>query len=213
MKTSHVNRTLISVSLSLLLLAGCAGTHPGVSAPTDPAPASSGIAADPFQPAWETQVYEDSYLSYEIPASWQKHASSTDDMRLTLFTEQDPSSETPSNVCVQIMSLQNRSKNLDYADPEIQKLYYEFLVSPEGGLPAEAHDMEYWTEQLGDTWVYSIRFARETDDGTTVQQTGYFPMGLSYSLAVWTTDYSDDCAPPVEEIAAHICETLHIVEP
>lgn len=72
---------------------------------------------------------------------------------------------------------------------------------------------EYWTEQIGGTWVYSLRFTRETEDGTMVQQTGYFPMGLDYSLAIWATDYRDGCSSSVEEIARYICETLQILDP
>lgn len=212
MKSSNVIRTFISGSLFLLLLAGCAGTPQSVSAPADPEPSSDEIVADPSQPTWETQVYEDKYLSYEIPANWQKHENSSDEMRLTLFTQQEAATATPSNVSVQILSLQSQSKDFDYADPEIQELYHQFLISPDSGLTSEAQDGEYVAEQIGGTWVYSISFAREADDGTMVQQTGYFPMGLDYSLAIWATDYQDGCAPPVEEIAKHICETLHILE-
>ena len=43
------------------------------------------------------------------------------------------------------------------ADPEIQELYHQFLISSDSGLTAEAQDGEYATEQIGDTWVYSIR--------------------------------------------------------
>lgn len=197
------------VGASLLLLAGCAGGPQGSSDPAGSASASGSQSG----PAWETQVYEDAYLSYEIPAGWQKHESSSEALRLTLFTPQEAPTDTPSNVNVQILSLQNRSRDFDYSDPEIQKAYYEFLVSPDGGLPADAAIKEYWTEQMGDTWVYSIRFDREAEDGTLVQQTGYFPMGLDYSLAIWATDYQDGCTPPVEEIARHICETLRILEP
>lgn len=213
MKSIDVIRTFVSGSLFLLLLAGCAGDPQSTSAPTGSAPSSEVIAADQSQPTWETQEYEDTYLSYEIPAGWKKHENSSDDMRLTLFTQQEPTTDMPSNVCVQILSLQSQSKDFDYADPEIQELYHQFLISSDSGLTAEAQDGEYATEQIGDTWVYSISFAREAEDGTMVQQTGYFPMGLDYTLAIWATDYKDGCTPPVEEIAKHICETLCILEP
>ena len=208
MKARNVIGAFVSGSLFLFLLAGCAGNPQS-------APASTGteeIGADQSRPTWETQVYEDAYLSYEIPADWEKHENSSDELRLTLFTPQEAATATPSNVSVQILSLQNQSKDLDYADPDIQKAYYEFLTSPGSGLPAEMHDKEYWTEQIGGTWVYTLRFSRETEDGTTVRQTGYFPMGLDDSLAVWATDYQDGCTPAVEEIARHICETLRIRE-
>lgn len=204
MKLNSAVRRLISGGLLLVLLAGCAGT----SAPTG----SQSSSQDQPQVEWETQSYEDAYLSYEIPASWQKHENSDDEMRLTLFTQQDAPSQTPSNVCVQILSLQNRSKDFDYSDPEIQKAYYEFLISPDSGLTEEAQSGEYWTQQIGGTWVYSIRLVREASDGTMVRQTGYFPMGLDYSLVVWATDYKDGCTPPVDEIAKHICQTLQILD-
>lgn len=213
MKFSKMIRTFVSGSLFFLLLAGCAGSSQSSTAPTGSQPASDRIEADQSQPTWETQVYEDTYLSYEIPADWQKHENSSDELLLTLFTPQEAATATPSNVSVQILSLQNQSKNFDYADPEIQKAYYEFLTSPGSGLPTEMQDKEYWTEQINGTWVYCITFARDAEDGTMVQQTGYFPMGLDYSLAIWATDYQDGCNPPVEEIAEHICETLQILEP
>lgn len=179
----------------------------------DDAPATDAAAVDESQITWETQTYEDDYLSYEIPANWQKHENSNDEMRLTLFTEKEPATEMPSNICVQILSLQSQSKDFDYADPEIQELYHQFLLSPDARLVAEAQDGEYVAEQIGGTWVYSLSLTRETDDGTMVRQTGYFPMGLEYSLVIWATDYQDGCTPPVEEIAKHICETLCILEP
>lgn len=213
MRCSHMIRTFASGSLLLFLLAGCGSSLQGTSAPTGSAPTSDGTAADPSQPTWETQEYADAYLSYEIPADWQKHENSSDQLRLTLFTPQEAATATPSNVSVQILSLQNQSKNFDYADPEIQKAYYEFLTSPDSGLPTEMQDQEYWTEQINSTWVYCITFARDAGDGTMVQQTGYFPMGLDDSLVIWATDYQDGCTPPVKEIAEHICETLEILNP
>lgn len=208
MNIQDAARSLAGVGLCLLLLAGCAGSPKSAFAPTS---SLEGGSASHSQPPWETQGYEDDCLSYEIPASWQKHENSIDEMRLALFTPQEPASETPSNVSVQVLSLQNQSKDFDYSDPDIQKLYYEFLTSPDGGLPEDAQDWEYWTEQMDGTWVYSIRFARQAQDGTMVQQTGYFPMGLDYSLVVWATDYQDGCAPSADEIAVHICQTLRIL--
>lgn len=213
MRLSNMIRTFVSGSLLLLLLAGCGSSMQSTSTPTGSEPASDGATADQSQPTWETLEYTDAYLSYEIPADWQKHENSSDELRLTLFTPQEAATATPSNVSVQILSLQNQSKNFDYADPEIQKAYYEFLTSPGSGLPTEMQDKEYWTEQINGTWVYCITFARYAGDGTMVQQTGYFPMGLDYSLAIWATDYQDGCTPPVREIAEHICETLEILNP
>lgn len=164
------------------------------------------------QPDWETQEYTDTYLSYEIPADWAKNETySSPEYGLTLFTEQEPAVEMPSNVTVQILSLHNQSKDFDYSDPEIQEQYHQFLISPDSGLTPEAQDGEYNVEQVAGTWVYSIRFTRETDGGVMVQQTGYFPMGLDYSLAIWATDYQDGCTPSVDEVAVYICQTLKLL--
>lgn len=213
MKFSKMIRTFVSGSLLLLLLAGCGTSLQSTSTSTGPESASNEDVTSQSQPTWETQEYEDAYLSYEIPEDWKKHENSSEELRLTLFTPQEAATATPSNVNVQILSLENQSKNFDYADPEIQKAYYEFLTSPGSGLPTEMQDKEYWTEQINDTWVYCITFARDAGDGTMVQQTGYFPMGLDYSLAIWATDYQDGCTPPVREIAEHICKTLEILDP
>lgn len=155
---------------------------------------------------WETQTYEDDFLSYEIPASWEKNeAYSSEELQVALFTPKDGG---PSNVNVQLLSLQNRSKDFDYGDPEIQEEYHAFLLSPDSGLPQEAQDSTFAAEQIGGTWVYSISFARDAGGGTMVQQTCYLPMGLEYSVSIWATDYGDGCVPGVEDVARQICETL-----
>lgn len=151
MKFSKMICTFVSGSLLLLLLAGCGTSLQCTSASTSAKPASDVDAAGQSQSTWETQEYEDAYLSYEIPKSWQKHENSSDQLRLTLFAPQEADTATPSNVSVQILSLQNQSRNFDYADPEIQKAYYEFLTSPGSGLPTEMQDKEYWTEQINGT--------------------------------------------------------------
>lgn len=160
---------------------------------------------------WETQVYEDDYLRYEIPANWvMDEAYSYPDMMFTFFHQKDTTTETPSNVNIQILSTDNQSKDMDYADPEIQKQYHEFLLSTEE-LPQEAAESGvYTTEQIGDTWVYMLSFPRTAEDGTTAQQTAYFPMGLDYSIVLWATDFQDDTTPNVDEVAKHICATLEL---
>ena len=211
MKLNNRNMSYVLAGglLLLFLLAGCGSPQPDVT-PSDSA--SDGDDANQSQPTWETQAYEDTYLSYEIPADWEKHANSSDELRLAFFTPQEAATATPSNVNVQVLSLQNRSKDFDYADPEIQKAYYEFLTSPGNGLPTERQDTEYWAEEINGTWVYCITFARDAGDGTMVQQTAYFPMGLDYSLAIWATDFQDGSTPSVREVAEHICQTLEILD-
>ncbi len=219
MKIKHMGTILLGGTLSLLLLAGCAGDDAQADAG---ASSAAGNASErsvveevpPEQPEesaveWETQPYEDAYLSYEIPATWAKNAEYSSD-QVAFFTEQAPKTETPSNVIVQVLSLQSRSQDLDYSDPEIQKMYYEFLVSEAGGLPEGIQDKEYMTEKINGTWIYSLSFTRDAGDGTMVRQTGCFPMGLPYTLVIWATDFQDGCTPLVDEVAKHIGATLSI---
>lgn len=160
---------------------------------------------------WETQVYEDDQLRYEIPASWVKNEEySYPDMMFTFFCSQDTTSDTPSNVNIQVLSLDNQSKDMDYADPEIQEQYHEFLLSADDIPQEAAKNGVYTTEQIGDTWVYMLSFPRTAEDGTIAQQTAYFPMGLDYAIAIWATDFQDGCTPNVDEVAKHICATLEL---
>ena len=223
MKIKHRGTILLGGTLLLLLLAGCAGDDAQADAGASSAAAG---AADrsvveevpPEQPEesaveWETQPYEDDYFTYEIPATWAKNAEySSDQPPVAFFTEQAPKTETPSNVIVQVLSLQSRSQDLDYSDPEIQKMDYEFLVSEAGGMPEGIQDKEYMTEKVNGTWIYSLSLTRDAGDGTMVRQTGYFPMGLPYTLVIWATDFQDGCTPTVNEVAKHIGATLSIRE-
>lgn len=162
------------------------------------------------QPDWETQVYEDDYLRYEIPANWVKNESySNNQMRLSFFTEKEAKTETPSNVNIQVLHL-NNSNGIDYADPQVQKEFHEFLLSPDGLPQKEAQNGVYAVEQINDIWVYSLSFPRDAGNGTIVQQTVYFPMGLDHSIVIWATDFKDNCTPTVTEIAKHICATLQL---
>lgn len=218
MKPKYPLIVLLSGALSLLLAAGCSGQAPqsqpssssaGVSASSGASAASSATSSASSQPTWETQQYEDEYLSYEIPANWAKNEEySSSDLRLAFFTEKDSASAMPSNVNIQVLSLQNRSKDMDYSDPEIQKQYYEFLMSQDSLPLGDAKDITYYTEEIGDRWVYMLSFSRTADDGTEAQQTAYFPMGLDYSLVLWATDFNDGYTPTVDEVAKHICATL-----
>lgn len=176
---------------------------------TEESPQDSKAKPTP-QPKWETQVYKDEYLSYEIPANWAKNESySNSQMRLSFFTEKEPKTETPSNVNIQVLRLDNNT--IDYADPQVQKDFHEFLLSSDGLPQKEAQNGVYAVEQINNTWVYSLRFPRDAGNGTMVQQTAYFPMGLDFSIVIWATDFKEGCTPPVTEIAKHICGTLQLV--
>lgn len=196
---------VMSGMLSLMLLAGCAGQ--------EQAPPSDDATQEVAQTEWETQVYEDEFLRYEIPANWAKNEEySISDMRLAFFTEKDPAAEASSNVNIQVLSLDNQSKDMDYSDPEVQKEYHEFLLSPQGLPQKEAQSGEYNVEQIAGVWVYSLSFDRETSNGTMVTQTAYFPMGLDNAIVLWATDFKDNCTPSVEEVAKHMCATLEILQ-
>ena len=116
----------------------------------------------------------------------------------------------PSNVNVQISSLQSNSKNIDYSDEEIKEDFHEFLLSS-GQLPEEAQNGAYFTEEINGVWVYYLTFDREAQDGTSAKQTIYLPMGLDYSIVIWATDFNDGCTPKADDVAKHICATLEII--
>ncbi len=197
---------VMSGVLSFMLMVGCTGQEQTPSSNDD-------TPQKVAQTEWETQVYEDEYLRYEIPASWAKNEDySLSDMRLAFFTEKDPATEKASNVNIQVLSLENQSKDMDYSDPKIQKEYHEFLLSPEGLTQKEAQDGDYNAEQIEGVWVYSLSFDRDAGDGTMVRQTAYFPMGLDYAIVLWATDFQDDCTPSVEEVAKHMCATLELLQ-
>lgn len=163
------------------------------------------------KPDWETQTYEGKYLKYELPKNWSKNeAHSVDEMNLDFFTPTDTTSEMPSNINIQISSLQSNSKNIDYSDEKIKEDFHKFLLSS-GQLPDEAQNGKYFTEEINGIWVYYLTFDRETQDGSSVKQTIYLPMGLDYSIIIWATDFNDGSTPKVDDIAKYICATLEII--
>lgn len=192
---------LISGLLLLTLVVGCTGK------PNN----SDDNAAQIAQPEWETQLYEDQYLSYEIPSNWIKNKeSSNDEIPASLFHEDGTQSNNPSNVVVAIINLDSPG-DLDYSDPAIQEEFHEFLISPVGLPQKEAKDGEYAAEQIGDLWVYSLAFDRDLGDGTVVRQTVYYPMGLDRTIEVCATDFKDNATPAVNEVAKNICATLKVL--
>lgn len=192
---------LISGLLLLTLVVGCTGK------PNN----SDDNAAQIAQPEWETQLYEDQYLSYEIPSNWIKNKeSSNDEIPASLFHEDGTQSNNPSNVVVAIINLDSPG-DLDYSDPAIQEEFHEFLISPVGLPQKEAKDGEYAAEQIGDLWVYSLAFDRDLGDGTVVRQTVYYPMGLDRTIEVCATDFKDNTSPAVNEVAKNICATLKVL--
>lgn len=202
----------LSALLALTLLAACSEKGPDAASdekePTPPVKEETEVPA----PEWETWVYQDDSLRYELPAGWAKNETySSDQMRLAFFTMEHPTTETPSNVNIQILNRNNQSQDFDYSDPEVQADFHDFLLGPDGLPQKEAQTGTYSAKKIQDLWVYSLSFSRDRGDGVMVQQTCYFPMGLPYSISIWATDFQDDCSPSVEEISEHICATLEIL--
>lgn len=208
----------LTISLTFALVCtGCSNTPNSPAKDTKNSSISSGteennLTKETYQkPDWETQTYQGKYLKYEIPKNWSKNDdNSVDELKLDFFTPTDITSEMPSNVNVQISSLQSNSKNIDYSDEEIKEDFHEFLLSS-GQLPEEAQNGAYFTEEINGVWVYYLTFDREAQDGTSAKQTIYLPMGLDYSIIIWATDFNDGCTPKADDVAKHICATLEII--
>lgn len=208
----------LAISLTLTLIStGCS------NAPTTDDTKSSSVSSNIEEsksdltnetypkPDWETQTYQGKYLKYEIPKNWSKNdANSVDELKLDFFTQTDTTSQMPSNVNIQILNLKSNSKNIDYSDEVTKKDFYDFLLLS-GQLPEEAQTGTYFTEEINGTWVYCLTFERKVSDDIYAKQTAYFPMGLDYSIAIWATDFNDNCTPKVDDIAKHICATLEII--
>lgn len=213
--------SVLAISLSLSLMStGCSDNQKTLNKDITTSSASSSsdesknnaIVEKTYQkPDWETQTYQGNHLKYEIPKNWSKNDdNSVDEINLDFFTQTDTTSQTPSNVNIQVLNLQSNSKNIDYSDEEIKKDFHKFLLSS-GQLPDEAQNGTYFTEEINGTWVYYLTFERKVSDSISAKQTAYFPMGLDYSIAIWATDFNDNCTPKVDDIAKYICATLEII--
>lgn len=210
MKFKRNLTVLLSGVLSLMLFAGCSGNDANADAKNDAQDAAS-VENEVSQPDWETWVYEDEYIRYEMPVGWEKNSDySSDEMKFSFFIMEEPPSNTPSNVNVQVLNLDN-NEPMDYADPAVQEDFHQFLLS-EDGVPLEGvEDGTFVAEQINGQWVYSLSFERQAENGAMVRQTAYFPMELDYSIVIWATDFKDNCTPAVEDIAKHICATLEVL--
>ena len=161
------------------------------------------------------QSYQDQYLSYEIPKNWAKNSEqSSDEMMFAFFQSQDPKTQYPSNVNVQITQT-NTGENqggIDYSSKEIQEEFHQFLLS-DMGLPAEAAKGTFSviTTEKG-VYVYSLGFERRAMDNTMVHQTIYLPMNMEHSIVIWATDFKDGAVVSADEAALRICETLTIIK-
>jgi hypothetical protein len=48
------------------------------------------------------------------------------------------------------------------------------------------------------------------DDGNTVKQHVYLPVADRYAILVFATDFDDEAAPPVHEVAETILRTMEL---
>ena len=182
---------------------------PAATPSATPSPAAEVIVLD-TDVDWESTAHEDEYLSYEVPAGWEeKPDSSNAAQRFTFFWPRQTSTEFPSNVNIQITSLEPAEQFIDYGDPEIQEEFHQFLLT-NGGLPAEAKDGVFTVYQGPDCYFYALTFDRKAEDGTPVTQTCYAVVGLDYSAVIWATDFGDGVSPTADETALHMCATLAI---
>ncbi len=223
MKTNHRLIALLSGLSLVALLAGCGAPKDSTAMRNDASADDAAQTSQVEQEAqskdtakqapkveWETQVFKDDKLSYEIPSDWKKNdKNSNEETHITLFHDKNTKTNKPSNVVVVILDFENE-QDLDYADPAIQKEFHEFLISPSGLPQEEAKTGEFAAEQIGETWVYSLAFDRVVEDGQTVHQTVYYPMGFDYLFEICATDFHDDCPLDVNEVAKHICATIEI---
>ena len=205
----------------LLLLTACAPSDASTKAAPEPAQAvddnavaekgDQNITQIDTAVSWATTVYEDEYISYEIPESWvMSPENSNEKTRLTFFIPKETTTDRPSNVNIAI-TLNNSTKDLDYGDPSIQADFHDFLNSLVGeDLPEEAADGVFTVYQSDVGYVYALAFDRPVDETITAHQTFYGIMGLDYGITIWATDWKDGCSPSVDEIAQHICSTIQI---
>lgn len=183
--------------------------EPSSVTPSDTIPSSNVILLNPTV-NWETKEYENTYLKFQIPSNWEENPDYSDEgILLTFFSSLEATTDTPSNVNIQITNLQNQGDDIDYGDAEIQDDFHKFLTSG-AGLPSEAKDGTFTVYQTPEFYVYALSFLRETDEGITVKQTTYLPVGMDYAIVLWATDWNDGATPSVDEIAMHICATLEL---
>lgn len=191
------------------LSAAPSGSAPSGFAPSEAAPASNAAMLSSTV-SWETKEFEDAYLKYQIPANWEEIKEySKEANRLTFFASPEAGADTLSNVNIQISSLKNEGKSMDYGSTEIQKDFHTFLIT-EAGLPSEAQDGSFTVYQTPECYVYALSFARTVSTGMSVTQTAYVPVGLDYAIMIWATDWNDGASPSADEIALQMCATLEI---
>ena len=161
----------------------------------------------------EYVIYEDEYLKYEIPSTWKKNDSYTDDsLNMTVFDPSSPITDMPSNINITINNFENGAElaGTDYGDEEVQQNFYMFLLSQVGSqLPQEAGTGTFAVINIGDHYVYTLDYDREVD-GKVIHQKLYTPMGYDYTMAIYATDWADGENPSANQVAEHLIETLEV---
>ena len=157
----------------------------------------------------KTVKYEDEYLRYLIPDTWEFDPEYSDESNRFAFFAPKNGVEFPSNTNVFINSLDNQTKDFDYSDPQVQEDFKRFLYQGIGTeLPLEAIYGVFRVFEFDHCYAYALTYGRQSADGTIVQQTVCTVMGLPYSITVTWTDWGDDPVPTAEITSLLIIQTL-----
>ena len=175
--------------------------------PHDVLPVSSDISAVEDK----TIKYEDAYLRYLIPDTWEFVPEYSDESNRFTFFAPKNGAEHPSNTNVFINSLNNQSRDFDYSDPQVQEDFKLFMYQGIGTeLPAEALYGVFRVFEFDHCYAYALTYGRQSEDGSTLMQTVCTVMGLPYAITVTWTDWGDDPVPTAEMTSLLIIQTLEV---
>jgi len=159
------------------------------------------------------QKYEDSYLSYEIPATWEQNKPlSKDSIYLTGFGPSNPATDKSSSISILIEKFVNDAKlaNVDFGDKEIQNAFHEYLMSQVGDqLPNEAADGAFSVMIIEEHYVYTLSYEEKVRD-SIIHQKIYFPMDFDFTITIYATDWLDEEQPSANQVVEHLIKTLEI---
>lgn len=159
--------------------------------------------------------YEDSYLSYEIPSTWEVYETFFDETTYGItFSPYGSIKDTLSNIYVEIVDVKEIVvyDMTDYGDEALQESFHEYLVKEViTDYPEEAAVGEFLTTMIDDHYVYTFAYEVEVG-GRKVVQKIYAPMGYEYPIMIYTTNWFDGEESRIYEITEHIIETLDVKE-
>ena len=159
----------------------------------------------------EYQKYEDRYLSYEIPVTWEQDELLSDDsIHCTGFGTTNPATDKSSSISILVEKFVNDAKlaNVDFGDKEIQEAFHEYLMSNVGTtLPYAAADGDFSVITIGEHYVY-ILYYELVAGKNVVHQKIYFPMDFDYTLTIYATDWLDGEQPSANQVVEHLIKTL-----